>query len=50
MDNGYVIDEVFTDGVLKMYNNCYDKARWNFKVYTVTTDTASNTPFRAPGK
>ncbi|XP_045499904.1 abscisic-aldehyde oxidase-like [Colias croceus] len=29
--------------------NCYDKSRWNFSVFTVTTDTTSNTYARSPG-
>ncbi|XP_073945873.1 aldehyde oxidase 1-like [Choristoneura fumiferana] len=49
MDNGYVVDEPFSLFTLDAYNNCYEKARWNFKVFTVTTDTASNTWCRSPG-
>ncbi|XP_073945872.1 xanthine dehydrogenase-like isoform X2 [Choristoneura fumiferana] len=49
MDNGYIVGDNATGGSLTMYNNCYDKARWNFKAYNVTTDTASNTHCRAPG-
>ncbi|XP_063365129.1 uncharacterized protein LOC134653665 [Cydia amplana] len=49
MDNGYVIDEPLFAPVLDVYNNCYDKLRWMFKVFSVTTDTASNTWCRSPG-
>lgn len=50
MDNGYVVSEVINEGALVMYNNCYDESRWDCKLYNVTTDTASNTWCRAPGK
>ncbi|XP_063385553.1 uncharacterized protein LOC134671625 [Cydia fagiglandana] len=49
MDNGYVIDEPLFAPVLDVYNNCYDKLRWMFRVFSVTTDTASNTWCRSPG-
>ncbi|KAI8431848.1 hypothetical protein MSG28_004418 [Choristoneura fumiferana] len=49
MDNGYVVDEPLFLATLDVYNNCYDKLRWSYRVYSVTTDTASNTWCRSPG-
>lgn len=50
MDNGFLVDEPVYNIVLENYFNCYTRTRWNFKVFSVTTDTASNTWCRAPGK
>lgn len=49
MDNGHVVDEPLFLATLDVYNNCYEKLRWNYRVYSVTTDTASNTWCRSPG-
>ncbi|XP_063385400.1 uncharacterized protein LOC134671467 [Cydia fagiglandana] len=49
MDNGYVVDEPLYVWTLDAYQNCYEKLRWLYRVYDVTTDTASNTWCRSPG-
>ncbi|XP_063625275.1 xanthine dehydrogenase/oxidase-like [Cydia splendana] len=49
MDTGHVIDEPLFLPVLDVYNNCYDKLRWIFLVFSVITDTACNTWCRSPG-
>lgn len=48
-DNGFTVNETFEDPAVDVYYNCYNKSRWNFKLYDSTTDTAKNTWFRAPG-
>ncbi|XP_047997895.1 indole-3-acetaldehyde oxidase-like isoform X2 [Leguminivora glycinivorella] len=49
MDNGHQIDEPLFLPVLDVYSNCYDKLRWIFLVFSVTTDKACNTWCRSPG-
>ncbi|XP_061717702.1 xanthine dehydrogenase-like [Cydia pomonella] len=49
MDHGYVVDEPLFLATLDVFNNCYEKARFDYKVFNVTTDTASNTWCRSPG-
>ncbi|XP_047998096.1 indole-3-acetaldehyde oxidase-like isoform X2 [Leguminivora glycinivorella] len=49
MDHGYIVDEPLMLATLDVYNNCYEKARFDYKVFNVTTDTASNTWCRSPG-
>ncbi|XP_047998098.1 probable aldehyde oxidase 4 [Leguminivora glycinivorella] len=47
-DNGYVLDEPLFMGTFDVYNNCYEKARFDYKVFNVITDTASNSWCRSP--
>lgn len=49
-DNGYIVNEPFLLLAADVYYNCYDQSSWNYNLYTVTTDTASNTWCRSPGK
>lgn len=48
-DQGYV----FTDQMILLsvpaIKNSYQNLRWSYKLYTVLTDTASNTWVRSPG-
>lgn len=50
-DNGYRKTEDFglqvRDGP---YSNCYNAARWDFKLDDILTDTPKNTWCRSPGK
>ena len=46
MLNGQIINVVG----LGIYNNAYDKSRWNFKSLDGITDTAKNSWVRAPSK
>ncbi|XP_023950412.2 uncharacterized protein LOC112054753 [Bicyclus anynana] len=48
-DNGCDVAELIIEVILVNYFNCYNKEEWNFKCYTVITDTASNSWFRSPG-
>ncbi|KAJ0176322.1 hypothetical protein K1T71_008496 [Dendrolimus kikuchii] len=48
-DNGFVRNEKLSSFIVNVYNNVYNSSSWNFKIFDVTTDTASNTFFRAPG-
>lgn len=49
IDNGYIVgDPIILFGV-DAIKNCYDNRRWQYKLFNVTTDTASNTYARAPG-
>ncbi|CAK1542876.1 unnamed protein product [Leptosia nina] len=48
-DNGYVVDEPLAMLASDAFNNCYDKAPWDFRLYDATTDTPSNTWCRSPG-
>lgn len=48
-DNGYDINEKLEQFGVDVYHSCYDKTRWNYKLFDTTTDTAKNTWFRAPG-
>ncbi|XP_041981242.1 xanthine dehydrogenase-like [Aricia agestis] len=48
-DNGYIVNEPLINLGLDVYNNCYDKTRWNYKAFNTLTDTASNTWCRSPG-
>ncbi|XP_069359953.1 uncharacterized protein [Maniola hyperantus] len=48
-DNGCILSELIIEVIILNYNNCYNKDKWNFKCYTVLTDTPSNTWFRSPG-
>ncbi|CAH0625212.1 unnamed protein product [Chrysodeixis includens] len=48
-DHGFTVNEQFNLLGLGVYYNAYDKSRWNFKSFSSTTDTASNTWARAPG-
>ncbi|XP_031766920.2 aldehyde oxidase 1-like [Galleria mellonella] len=47
--NGYTINETLSMLGAGVFNNCYNKTRWNFKGYDVTTDLAKNTFCRSPG-
>ncbi|XP_068627626.1 aldehyde oxidase 1-like [Battus philenor] len=48
-DHGYVVNEPLLVLTPDVYNNCYRKARINYRCYNTTTDTASNTWCRSPG-
>ncbi|CAG4933306.1 unnamed protein product [Parnassius apollo] len=48
-DSGYVVNEPFLFLTTEIYNNCYSKARWNYKSFNTTTDNPSNTWCRSPG-
>lgn len=48
-DNGYIFSDPVSNLVLTAIKNCYDNRRWQYKIFNVTTDTASNTYKRAPG-
>ncbi|KAJ2951524.1 hypothetical protein O0L34_g13676 [Tuta absoluta] len=47
-DNGYIIDELLATLASDTYFNCYDKSRWNYKIFNTVTDNTSNTWCRAP--
>ncbi|KAJ2948179.1 hypothetical protein O0L34_g9987 [Tuta absoluta] len=47
-DNGYIVDELISSLATTAYFNCYDKSRWNYKLFNTVTDTASNTFCRSP--
>ncbi|XP_053608547.1 uncharacterized protein LOC128674181 isoform X2 [Plodia interpunctella] len=47
--NGYTYNETLSMLGADLYNNCYNKERWNFNGYDVITDLAKNTFCRAPG-
>lgn len=49
-DNGYVASDSVNAFVMSGLKNCYDNRRWQYKIFDVLTDTASNTYARAPGK
>ncbi|GBP49383.1 Aldehyde oxidase 2 [Eumeta japonica] len=48
-DNGCVVNEPLLAFALTAIKNCYDRNRWHFRAFNVTTDTASNSWCRAPG-
>ncbi|KAJ8719387.1 hypothetical protein PYW08_011562 [Mythimna loreyi] len=48
-DNGYVACDPIINLALAGIKNCYDNRRWQYKMFNVTTDTATNTYARAPG-
>nr|XP_034832953.1 xanthine dehydrogenase 1-like [Maniola hyperantus] len=48
-DNGYVFNEPLLLLGIDVFNNCYNKESWNYKVYNAVTDTPSNTWCRSPG-
>ncbi|KPI90997.1 Xanthine dehydrogenase [Papilio xuthus] len=48
-DNGYIFNEPLIMLAVPVVNNCYNKATWNYNLYNVVTDTASNTWIRSPG-
>ncbi|XP_022826959.1 probable aldehyde oxidase gad-3 [Spodoptera litura] len=48
-DNGYVVSDPVSPLQLAPIRNCYDNRRWQYKIFTVLTDTASNTYLRSPG-
>ncbi|KAL0878729.1 hypothetical protein ABMA27_003779 [Loxostege sticticalis] len=49
-DNGYIFSDQWIPFAIPSLKNCYDNRRWQYKVFSVTTDTASNTYMRAPGE
>ncbi|XP_045540299.1 xanthine dehydrogenase/oxidase-like [Papilio machaon] len=48
-DHGYIVSDTVTLFGIAAIKNCYNNTRWQYKLYTVTTDTASNTYARSPG-
>ncbi|CAH2057001.1 unnamed protein product, partial [Iphiclides podalirius] len=48
-DHGYVVSDTVTIFSTAAIKNCYNNKRWQYKLFTVTTDTASNTYARSPG-
>ncbi|KPI91000.1 Xanthine dehydrogenase [Papilio xuthus] len=48
-DHGYIVNEPFLALTTDIYNNCYNKARWNYRSFNTTTDNPSNTWCRSPG-
>ncbi|KAF9823388.1 hypothetical protein SFRURICE_006601 [Spodoptera frugiperda] len=48
-DNGYVVSDPISPLQLAPIRNCYDNRRWQYKIFNVITDTASNTYLRSPG-
>ncbi|KPJ03064.1 Xanthine dehydrogenase [Papilio xuthus] len=49
-DNGYVVGDPVLLFAISAVKNCYDNRRWSYKLFNVTTDTASNTYARSPGE
>ncbi|XP_063828787.1 uncharacterized protein LOC135078132 [Ostrinia nubilalis] len=49
-DNGYIFSDLVIPLAISALKNCYDNRRWQYKIFSVTTDTASNTFARAPGE
>ncbi|CAH0400156.1 unnamed protein product [Chilo suppressalis] len=49
-DYGYLAAEPIFAIALPALRNSYDNRRWQYKLFRVTTDTASNTYARAPGE
>ncbi|KAI5634816.1 molybdopterin-binding domain of aldehyde dehydrogenase domain-containing protein [Phthorimaea operculella] len=47
-DNGHIVDTLLNVLATDAYYNCYDKSRWNYKIFNTVTDTASNTWCRSP--
>ncbi|XP_077297593.1 uncharacterized protein LOC143919252 [Arctopsyche grandis] len=48
-DNGCSNNDNVVEGLAEPFFNCYDYSSWSVEGYGVLTDTASNTPCRAPG-
>ncbi|CAK1590833.1 unnamed protein product [Parnassius mnemosyne] len=48
-DNGYIVSDPLLVFAVSAVKNCYDNKRWQYKLFNVTTDTASNTYARSPG-
>lgn len=48
-DNGCIVNEPLIMLGVGLFNNCYKKDLFNYKVYNVVTDTPSNSWCRAPG-
>ncbi|XP_072949512.1 xanthine dehydrogenase/oxidase-like [Epargyreus clarus] len=48
-DAGYMAGEPVIYFSLSAVKNCYDNRRWQYKFYTVNTDTPTNVYARAPG-
>ncbi|KAM3961536.1 LOW QUALITY PROTEIN: uncharacterized protein ACR2FA_004430 [Aphomia sociella] len=47
--NGYTTNELVSMLAYGVFNNCYNKKRWDFKGFDVTTDLPKNTYCRSPG-
>ncbi|KAM3958764.1 uncharacterized protein ACR2FA_007169 [Aphomia sociella] len=48
-DNGYIFSDPVVMFIQTGLKSCYNNMRWQYKIFNVTTDTASNTYTRAPG-
>ncbi|XP_045540302.1 xanthine dehydrogenase/oxidase [Papilio machaon] len=49
-DNGCIVGDPILLFGISAVKNCYDNRRWSYKLFNVTTDTASNTYARSPGE
>lgn len=49
-DGGHSVNDNLASYIAGAMTTLYNKARWNIKGYSVTTDKPSNTWCRAPGK
>lgn len=48
-DNGCSTNDNIAEFLAPFFANCYDESTWTVDGYGILTDTASNTPCRAPG-